>query len=103
MKEFKLTPHIYRILIGRGSRLICERCQMAITVTGYGICKRCKTKTYFEEMQWDEKTRKRINKCKRCGSMNLEIVYTTIVVAKRRRHKTVYYHKECFDELFMEL
>ena len=102
-KQFILTEHIYRILIGRGQRLVCEFCQLPITVQGYGYCPKCKTKTPFEEMEWDERLRRRRNKCKCCGNTNLQIVYTTIVVPKRRRHKTVYYHLECYKKIFIDI
>jgi len=115
MNRFPFTPHTKKILMGRGLVLMCSApiCLhqpkgspdalygREIEVKGYGTCSRCGHKTSIESFPFNEKTHKAIPKCEKCGSKNLEVIYTQYVISKHRKTNHYYYHDECYDAMFI--
>lgn len=123
--EFRLSPHVFAILRGRGmcknDRLLCSasRCRFQpagcnpssdfgrdIEIKGYGICPRCNAKVDWAfGIEWDDAAHITILKCTICKTRIPKrcIVWTQIVVSKHRKNKHYYYHKECYDDMFVDL
>jgi len=121
--KFRLTPHTKAILRGRGmckdGRLLCAaaNCLFSIKspdpefgreikVRGYAICPRCKTKyNYPEDNVWDDRTQKQILRCKRCNRLisMKDIKWTQEVISRHYRNRHEYFHKECFDAMFLDV
>jgi hypothetical protein len=127
-KEFLLTPEQENKLRGRHMELFCcaPKCLFStgetedkffernITTHGYGLCRKCKHKTdivFFErpeevavklsKLRYRPKRLLVIPKCEVCGCKRLKIVYTQWVVSNHRKSKHYYYHRECFDSMFI--
>lgn len=130
--EFNLNPHTKLILCGRGMceceiingkkycRLLCAATNCFfqpkdspdpkfgrdIKVKGYIICSRCKVKTgYVEGLEFNEQLRKDIVRCKACNkiSPNSKIVWTQGVISRHRKSRHEYFHKECWDAMFIDV
>jgi len=122
--EFLLTPHTKSILCGRGmcedDRLLCAatNCNFRpkdspdpkfgreIEVKGFIICPRCKTMTkYSEGLEWNDELRRSIMKCKACNKIvsNNKIKWTQGVVSRHRKSRHEYFHKECWDSMFIDV
>lgn len=122
--EFALSPHVKAILCGRGmckdDRLLCAATNCLfhpkestdpdfgrdIQIKGYAVCPRCKIKTdYFEGAEWDDRHRQVLIKCKTCGKLmsRKQIIWTQMVVSKHHKKSHQYYHKECWDAMFIDL
>jgi len=122
--EFKLTPHILKILCGRGfckdGKLICcaKNCLFApknspdpyfgreIEPKGETICPRCKHLVkYPDDLVWNERKHKSILLCPICKkqiSMK-SVKWTQVVVSRHRRKRHEFYHKECWEAMFYSL
>lgn len=121
--EFPLSPHVKSILCGKGmckaGRLLCSATNCLnhpkdssdpnfgrdIHIKGYVICPRCGVKTDYSEAEWDDRGRQLRIKCRVCQK-NLSIrkmVWTQIVISKHRRHNHEYFHKECWEAMFIDL
>jgi len=123
--EFRLTPHVLAILKGRGmckgERLLCSasRCLFQpaeckpdsdygrdIEIKGYGICPRCKAKTdYAVGIEWNDVIQAIVMRCNICKTRipKKAIVWTQIVIPKHRKNKHYYFHKECYDAMFLDI
>ena len=121
---FKFSPRIANILRGRGmynedKKLLCSApiCVhetehkgfgREIEVKGEAICPRCQAVAIYPDDYEDIPTqRKSILRCPSCrlmldkNSMN----WTQEVVSKhqgRKHKKHIYYHKECYEGMFIE-
>ena len=122
--EFKLTPHIKKILCGRGmckdGRLLCSATHCLhhpedspdpdfgreIEVKGYAVCPRCGYKVlYPDHLVWDDRkvhSRLVCPICKKIIPIS-RVKWTTIVVSRHKRRRHYYYHKECWDAMFIDL
>jgi hypothetical protein len=120
--EFPLTPHVEAILKGRlhiprdGGHIMCsaDKCIFEtekadfgreIEVKGEAICQNCKAKVkYPEDLVFDEHSRHSFLKCPICkGSIPESVIkWTQWIVARHKRQKHMYYHKECHDKLYHE-
>ena len=86
---------------------------------GYGKCPRCKSKTDIKFFEYDEskalemahdtkvffraKAKLILPKCENCGCImkRVNIHYIQWVVSKHRKSHHYYFHKECFDSMFL--
>lgn len=120
--EFPLTPHIKKILCGRGmckdGRLLCSApnclfyvegqpdpefgCE--IEVKGYAYCPRCGKKTSWDDGK-EEVGRKTLMKCQTCGKIIpiKSVVWTQRVVSRHKKGHHEYLHGECWDIKFIDV
>ena len=130
--EFVLTPHTKKILGGRGMcatekvgnkvyyRLLCDasncifhpedspdpKYERDIKVLGYAECPRCGKKTeYLEGSEWVDSEQKTIMSCGKCNRIipYKNIVWTQEVVSKHRKKQHRYFHKECWEKMFVDV
>jgi len=122
--EFSLSPHVKAILCGRGMckdnrRLLCSAPNCLyhpkdstdpnfgrdIRIKGYVVCPRCGAKTDYEEKEWSDTAQSPKIKCVVCNKiMSLKrVIWTQKVISKHRRNSHEYYHKECWDNLFIDI
>jgi hypothetical protein len=118
---FTYTPHIESILRGRGMfkdgtlKCCATHCIFEVGGKGFGReivvmgtakCPDCGASiTYPDDLEFQESTQKSILKCPVCKSqISLEIVkWTQDVVSKHHRSKHLYFHKECYENQYLDV
>jgi hypothetical protein len=116
---FTYTPHIEAILRGRGmfkdgslkccaTHCIFEvegKMGREIVVMGEAKCPKCGAPaTYPDDLEFQELTQKSLLKCPACKSqISLSLVkWTQDVVSKHHRSKHLYFHKECYEAMYVD-
>jgi len=99
LEPFPLTPHTYRILVGRGFKLICERCNLSIQLKVECTCKLCGHKTEILG-EWSDVDYENKLKCEKCHSEKVDVKFIQWVKSKHRKGNHYFYHLECWDEMF---
>lgn len=118
---FTYTPHIESILRGRGMfkdgslKCCATHCIFEVSDKGFGReivvmgstkCPQCSAPvTYPDDLEFQELTQKSVLKCPVCKiQVSFEIVnWTQDVVSKHHRSKHLYFHKECYENMYQDV
>lgn len=121
--EFPFTKHMESVLRGRrmfkGEKLLCsaEHCLFEtdaktkfgreIEVKGEAVCPYCRPKVtakYPDDLEFEDSSQKPILKCPVCRQkIPISLIkWTQIVVSKHHGKNHLYFHKECYDEIYYD-